>query len=220
MKMINRNVFYIIFLCAALFCSNCTSKPSSIHKRDFSLKNTISIFMLNTENKSLFCIPLQYLFNNHIGSFTFSHGSIIIGDYEIPLRLDDITILVYLNENTDENGSSANGFNIVYIQEKGEIILSKMNEPLSGKQTEDTEQYNHYYIFIEKYLDGNDLATINREYVKGNSNGRFEIWYDLITDNEPQNGNGIMDNFELYDGMAIDPQWFPPNLNFFKAQYL
>ena len=138
----------------------------------------------------------------------------------MPLQLDDIIISVYLNENADENGSAASGFNAVFMQEKGIIKLSKMNEPLSVKQTEDTENYNHYYIFIEKYLDGNDLAKINREYDKGNGNGRFEIWYDLIIDNEPQNGSGIIDDFELYDGMAIDPQWFPANLNFFKAKYL
>jgi len=220
MKMISRNVLCIIYLCAALFCSNCATKPASAHKHNFSLKNTLSIFLLNNENKPLFCIPLQYLFNDHIGSFAFSHGSIIIGDYEMPLQLDDIIISVYLNENADENGSAASGFNAVFMQEKGIIKLSKMNEPLSVKQTEDTENYNHYYIFIEKYLDGNDLAKINREYDKGNGNGRFEIWYDLIIDNEPQNGSGIIDDFELYDGMAIDPLWFPSNLNFFKAKYL
>ena len=30
----------------------------------------------------------------------------------------------------------------------------------------------------------------------------------------------MLDDFELYDGPAIDPAWFPPNLNFFKAKYL
>jgi len=138
----------------------------------------------------------------------------------MPLKIDDIVISVYLNENADENGSSAGGFNAVYIQEKGKILLSKLNEPLSVKQLEDSEKYNHYYLFIEKYLDSNDLEILNREYDKGNGNGRFEMWYDLIIDNEPQNGSGIMDDFELYDGIAIDPQWFPPNLNFFKAKYL
>jgi len=216
----------IVGLVIVLFFSNCTSlakqgsNPASTHNRVFSLNNTLSIFMLNNENKSLFCIPIQYLFNDHIGSFSFSHGSIIIGDYEMPLKTDDITISVYLNENADENGSSASGFNAVYMQEKGKIILSKMNEPLPPKQADDTEKYNHYYIFIEKHLDDNDLANIHREYEKGNGDGRYEIWFDLVIDNEPQNGSGIMDDFELYDGIAIDPQLFPPNLNFFKAKYL
>jgi len=203
-----------------LFCSNCATKPAATYKRDFSLKNTVSVFMLNNENGTFFCIPLQYLFNDHIGSFTFSHGSIIIGDCEIPLKSVDITISVYLNENADENGSADSGFDAVHVQEKGKIILSKMDEPLSVRQTESNEKYNHYYIFIEKFLNGNDIAKINREYDKGNGNGRFEIWYDLIIDDEPQNGNGIMDDFELFDGISIDPQWFPPNLNFFKAKYL
>ena len=95
-----------------------------------------------------------------------------------------------------------------------------MNDPLPPKQADGTEQFNHYYIFMEKHLDDTDLANIHGEYAKGNGNGRYEIWYDLVIDNEPQNGSGIMDDFELYDGIAVDPQFFPPNLNFFKANYL
>ena len=46
------------------------------------------------------------------------------------------------------------------------------------------------------------------------------VWYDIVIDNEEQNGSGMLDDFELYDGPALDPAWFPPNLNFFKAKYL
>jgi len=81
------------------------------------------------------------------------------------------------------------------------------------------ENFIHYYIFIEKYLKNNNTEKINIEYNNGNVRSRFEVWYDLIIDNEQQNGNGIMDNFELYNGLAIDPQQFPPNLNFFRVKY-
>jgi len=79
---------------------------------------------------------------------------------------------------------------------------------------------NHYYIFIEKYLTYNEMKKIINEYEKGNVNSRFSVWYDITIDNNEQNGSGLLDNFELYDGPALDPVWFPPNLNFFKAKYL
>ena len=47
----------------------------------------------------------------------------------------------------------------------------------------------------------------------------MEVWYDLTIDNEEQNGSGILDDFELYGGTALEPAFFPPNLNFFKVKY-
>jgi hypothetical protein len=64
------------------------------------------------------------------------------------------------------------------------------------------------------------MKTITREYEKGNVYSRLEIWYDLTIDNNEQNGSGMLDEFEFYDGLVIDPVWFPPNLNFFKYRYL
>jgi hypothetical protein len=49
---------------------------------------------------------------------------------------------------------------------------------------------------------------------------KFAIEYDITFDNEPQDGSGLLDDFELYNGLAIDPVWFPGNLNFFKAKYM
>jgi hypothetical protein len=64
------------------------------------------------------------------------------------------------------------------------------------------------------------MKNIVSEYEKGNVNSQMSIWYDLTIDNEEQNGSGIMDNFELYDGPGIDLAGFFPNLNFFRAKYL
>jgi len=165
-------------------------------------------------------MPVQYLGNYHISSFEFINGIIDIGEYEIQLKRNELNISMYLNKNTDENGSSDSEFDLIYFEENGKIILSKMNESLFEEQAKDDENFIHYYIFIEKFLDHNDLEKINNEYHRGNINSRSEIWYDLIIDNEQQNGNGIKSYFELYDGIAIDPQQFPPNLNFFRAKYL
>ena len=196
--------------------SNCVSA----RQYNFSLKNTLSVFMLNDKNNYCLCIPVQYLGDYHIGGFDYANGLIVIGDYEIPLKRDEINISVYLKEDADEIGSSSDGFNIVYLEEKGKILLSKMNEPLSVKQVENDNMYTHYYIFIEKFFNNNKIKIIKNEYEKGNVSSRLEIWYNLIINNEPQDGNGMLDDFELYDGVAIDPISFPPNLNFFKAKYL
>lgn len=218
MKITNRNCFCFLWLFTVIFFLNCVSTATKKH--DFSLKDTLSVFLLNNEKGTFFCIPIQYLGNYHVGSFEFVNGIINIGDYEILLKRDEINISVYLNKNTDENGSSDNGFDLVYLEENGKIFLSKMNESLFEEQMADVERFNHYYIFIEKYINNNDLEKINNEYNRGNVYSHSEIWYDLIIDNEQQNGNGIMSNFKLYDGIAIDPKQFPPNLNFFRIKYL
>jgi hypothetical protein len=154
-----------------------------------------------------------------IEKFDFTGGNITIGDYEILLKRDEINIFVYLNEASDEDGSSDGGFNLIYLEENGKISISKMGEPLTIKHEAD-EKLNHYYIFIERYLTDAEYKKIIKEYEKGNVYSKLSIWYDMILNNEEQNGNGMLDDFELYDGSAIDPVWFPPNLNFFKARYL
>ena len=197
-----------------IFISGCASV-----QYNFSLKNTLSVFLLNNENGRFFCIPVQYMDYYQIEKFDFNSGNILIGDYEILLNRNDINIFIYLNEEADETGGSDNSFNMIYSEKKGQILLSNMEEPQAVKQESDGIM-KHYYIFIEKYLSDDDIKNIIREYKKGNVNSRMIVEYDLVLDGEPQNGNGMLDDFELYDGAAIDPQWFPPNLNFFKAMYL
>ena len=154
-----------------------------------------------------------------IEKFEFNNGNITIGDYEMVLKRDEINISVYLNEASDEDGSSDGEFNLLYLEENGKISISKMGEPLTIKHDSD-EKLNHYYIFIEKFLTNDEFIKITKEYKKGNVSSRLSIWYDMSLNNEEQNGNGMLDDFELYDGPAIDPVWFPPNLNFFRARYL
>jgi hypothetical protein len=154
-----------------------------------------------------------------IQKFEFNTGHIVIGDFEILLNRDEINIYVYLNDDSDEDGSSDGEFNLIYSEENGGISVSKMGEPLTPKQGSG-EKLNHYYIFIEKHLTDDEMKKITGEYEEGNVHSKLDIWYDMTIDNEIQNGNGMLDDFELYDGSAIDPSWFPPNLNFFRAKYL
>ena len=218
MKIIYRNRLYILLLFTIVFFMNCTSM--TVKKNTFSLKDTLSVFLLNNEKGTFFCIPVQYLCNFHINSFEFINGAINIGEYKILLKRDEINVSVYLNKNADEEGSSDSEFNLIYSEENGKVLISKMNESLLEEQVKDDNNFIHYYIFIEKFLKHNDLKKINNEYNKGNVFSHSEIWYNLIIDNEQQNGNGMMDNFELYDGIAIDPRHFPANLNFFRVKYL
>ena len=205
----------IIGLFAAIILSNC----ATARQYDFSLKNTLSIFLLNNGKNFYFCIPVQYMGDYQIEKFDFTGGNITIGDYEILLKINEVTISVYLNDSSDEDGSSDGEFNLIYLEENGRLLTSIMDEPLTTKQEPD-KKLNHYYIFIERYLTNAEYKKIINEYKKGNVYSKLSIWYDMILNNEEQNGNGMLDDFELYNGPAIDPVWFPPNLNFFKARYL
>jgi len=205
----------IMGLFAAILFSGC----AKTRHYDFSLKDTLSIFLLNNGKDHYFCIPIQYMDDYQVAGFEFDNGTILIGDYEILLKRDEINISVYLNEASDLDGNSDSGFNLIYLEENGKISVSKMEEPLAVKHDYDGN-VNHYYIFIEKYLTDNDMNNIINEYEKGNVYSRLSVWYDITIDNEAQNGSGMLDDFELYDGPALDTAWFPSNLNFFRAKYL
>jgi hypothetical protein len=218
-----KSKFYVclrlICLLAALAFSNCAkARQNDFSQYNLSLKNTLSIFLVNNENGWLFCIPIQYTGGYQIGRFKFVRGNILIGDYDIFLKNNNMDISVYLNEKADEEGSGTEGFNLVYQEKEGRAEVSKMAEPLAEKN--DSGYLNHYYIFIEKYLTKNEMKNIIEKYKKGNVYSKMEVWFDLTIDNEEQNGSGILDDFELYSGVAIDPSFFPPNLNFFKVKYL
>ena len=207
--------FCIISLFTAIAFLNCTAK----HNYDLSLNNTLSIFLLNNEKSHYFCIPVQYMGDYQISGFEFNNGNILIGDYDILLKRDEINIYIYLNETADEDGNSDSEFILIHSEENGKILISKMDEPLTKKHESD-EEFNHYYIFIEKFINNVEYKKIIKEYEKGNVSSKLSIWYDITIDNEEQSGSGMLDDFELHNGPAIDPAWFPPNLNFFKAKYL
>jgi hypothetical protein len=207
-------------LFAAIALSNCTiARRNDFSKYNFSLKNTLSIFLLNDEKDYYFCIPVQYTGDYQISGFEFNNGNICIGDYDILLKREEVTIYVYLNERSNGDGSTAGEFNLIHEEENGRVFVSEMAEPLAMKNASDN-MTNHYYILIEKHLTDNEMESIINEYEKGNVNSRMSVWYDMSIDNEKQNGSGMLDDFELYNGLALEPVLFPDNLNFFKAKYL
>jgi len=207
----------ILVLFMAIIFSNCSR--TSKRQFNFSLHNTVSIFLLENETGIFFSIPIQYLGDFHIGSFEFTNGLIAIGDYEIPLQWDNINIFVYLNQKTDNSGSLDSGFDLVFGKERGNVFISKMDEPLSAQQIENDGKYIHYYIFIERFLTGHEVKRIKSEYERGNVYSWYEIWFNLIIDSEPQIGTGVADTFILYNGPASDAVFLFPNLNFFRAKY-
>jgi hypothetical protein len=215
MKSKSKAFFIVLGLSIALVLSNC----ATTRHYDFSLKNTLAVFLLNNGGNHFFCIPVQYVGDYQIQRFEFNTGHIVIGDYVILLKRDEINIYVYLNENAEDPWSSDDEFNLIYSEENGGITVSKMNEPLAPKSESD-ETMNHYYIFIEKHLTDDEMKNMAAEYGRGKVYSTLDIWYDMTIDNEIQDGNGMLDDFELYDGSGIDPAWLLPNLNFFRAKYL
>jgi sRNA-binding regulator protein Hfq len=207
-------------LCTAIALSNCaTTRHNDLSRYNLSLKNTLSIFLLNNEKDYYFCIPIQYVGDYQIARFEFNNGNILIDDYDILLKRNEINISVYLNETADIEGDSVEEFNLIYLEEKGKVLVSKMAEPLAVKNKSDN-MMNHYYIFIEKHLTGKEMKNIINKYEKGKVYSKMSVWYDITVDNEEQNDTGMLDDFDLYDGLALNPALFPPNLNFFKARYL
>ncbi|MCL2230892.1 MAG: hypothetical protein FWC01_07320 [Treponema sp.] len=182
---INILKYVLTVLCIIAFIAGCTAE----RQYNFTLKNTLSIFLLKNENGYYFCIPVQYTGDYQVNSFDFTRGYILIGECEIPLIREELNIYTFANEEIDETANYS-------------------------------EEFNHFYIFIEKHLNDEDMTNITVEYKKGNVISMMSIEYDLTIDNEPQNGNGIIDDFELYIGPATDPAIFPQNLDFFKARYL
>jgi hypothetical protein len=216
MKTTHKSRFVIIlgFFTVILF-STCKTIP----QYDFSLNNTLAIFLLEDKSDYYFCMPIQYMCDYQINNFLFVKGYITIGDYEILLKREDLKITVYLNEGLDLDEGLVDGFSLIYSEDKGNTQFTKMEEPLLVN-SEAIDKYYHYYIFIEKHLSNEEMKSIVKEYEMGNVYSRFGIEYDITIDNELQAGSGLLDVFELYDGIAIDPIWFPSNLNYFRAKYL
>jgi hypothetical protein len=149
MKGKNQTRLCSLILSALIFLLNCTStSPRQLSVSDFSLHNTVSIFLLENEAGFFFCMPIQYHGDFHIGSFEFTKGIIVIGEYEIPLLKDNINIFVYLNQKTDNSGSLISGFDLVFWKERGDVFISKMSEPLSVQQVKSDGYYIHYYMFM------------------------------------------------------------------------
>ena len=210
-KSCNINLYFLGLL-LAIILSSCAER-----NYNFSLKNTLAIFLLHNEKGSHFCIPVQYMGDYHIGNFAFNSGKITVGGFDIFLERDNVNISVYLNEKADEYGSITDGFNLIYQEEKSKILLSGMNKPFSVTAS---DIFVHYYIFIERYLNDAEVERITYEYENGNIRSTMRIEYDLAINNETQNGNSILDEFEISAEPAIDSAWFPANLNFFKIKYL
>jgi hypothetical protein len=204
----------------AIIFSNCaTKRQNDFSQYNFSLNNTLSIFLLNNEKGYYFCIPVQYIGDYQIGNFEFDNGNILIGDYNILLKRDEVNISVYLNETANENGNVVGEFNLIYLERNGKTSVSKMAEPLAIKNDHDY-MMNQYDIYIEKYLTDNEMENIINEYVKGNVYSKMSVWYDITIDNEEQNRTGMLDDFELFRGSVSEYIWLLPHFEFFRTKYL
>jgi hypothetical protein len=206
----------IIGLFAAITSLTC----ATMSHNTISLQNTLSIFLLHNGNDYYFCLPVQYIGDYQIECFEFNKGSILIGDYEIPLKRNEITISVYLSEASDIYGNSNGVFNLIYAEENGAVLVSKMDEALATKNDPDYDM-NQYNIFIEKHLTDNEMKNIIKEYKRRKTHSKMEIWYDITIDNEQQPGNGILDDFELHNESAQKEAVRSfPHFEFFRTKYM
>jgi hypothetical protein len=207
-----------------LFCIGLLTTISFINcattsNYNFTLKNTLSIFLLNDGKNYYFSIPVQYIGDYHIGGFEFDDGYIEVGDYKMNLERNNISIEVFVNESSDESGNTDGMFNLVHSEKNGRISISKMDEPLT-KKNESEQVFNQYNIILKKYLTNNEIKNINNEYKKGNTHSKFYVEYTITIDNERMTGCGYLDDFELYNGPVENHDSYPPNLEFFRTKFL
>jgi hypothetical protein len=178
-----KKILCVTGLMATIFFFSCTATSHY----NFSLKDTLSIFLLNDGENDYFCIPVQYIGDYHVENFEFDNGFILIGDYKMVLEKDDVSIEMFVNEHSDESGNIGESYNL-----------------------------NQYNIFVEYILKKSDMDNIIKEYKKGNTYSKLYIEYSVTIDNEKMEGCGYSDDVELYNGPLGDSGWFPPNLEFFR----
>lgn len=192
----------ILVLFAALVFSNCATNKSDSGASsqnneidyNFICEDTLSIFIHKDESDYIFNIPVQYIGYYQIETFDFSYGSIMIGEYNILLGRENTKISIMLNTSSDVYGKTSGIFDLVYLEEYGNVTISKIKEPIKKSRTDKT--MNQYNINIERRLNEDELANLIKEYQKGNTYSNFTIKYEAKIDNEAGEF-GIYDGFEL-----------------------
>ena len=107
-----------------IFLSACTTMPTSkLADFNFSLNNTLSIFLLNNNKGDFFCIPVQYIGDYQINKFEFLNGNLLIGNFDIPLTRENTIISIHHYE-TDEALNQTDIFIEKYLtnEEKTSIV--------------------------------------------------------------------------------------------------
>ena len=208
------NIYFVIIgLIAVTIICNCTN----YQKYDFICKNSVSIFLQNNGEDHYFSIPVQYIGDYKIDNFYFNNGHVLIGNYKIPLKRDDIKISIYYNNDSNDiqtivdfinNGNDINSiedyfkieayglFELIFLEENNNVLVSKMDDILPSIYESDNN-INEYKIFIERIISNEEIKKIFNEHKRGNVYSQFEVWYDITIDNEYQPGSGVLDDFEI-----------------------
>jgi hypothetical protein len=193
----------------AIIFSNC----SNIRFNNIALKGTFpKIFLLNNGDNYYFSLPKQYIVINQFENIEFINGFILIGEYVILLKKDNINIDVFLNESSDLNGFISESSYIVYSEHNGKKLISKMKEPIEFSEYQVIE----YNINIEKHLDNNNIKNIINEYNKGNIVSYVYLKYRITINTEGRNeyifdeynyfeftDTGIIAEYEIFDNFEV-----------------
>jgi hypothetical protein len=87
---------------------------------------------------------------------------------------DNISIDVFVNESSDEQGNTDGLHRLVYSEKNGTISISNMDEPLT-KNHENDNMFNQYNIIIKNNLEKSGIKKINNEYKKGKTRSSFYL---------------------------------------------
>jgi hypothetical protein len=193
------NHLYPAAFLAALFLCACKPTP----QYNFICRNTMSISILYNGKNHYFSIPVQYVGDYQIESFNFLNGYVLIGDYKIPLERKNIKIDISLNKSVDDYFRPKGDFEPVYLEDKGKITTSKLDEPIIKDETD--ESLNMYNIDIERILTKAEIKKIIKEYEnlkiidykwrEGQTNSKISIEYKITIDEEFE--SGMFDYFEF-----------------------
>ena len=183
-----RKISIYLTIIGILAYSGCASNYN------FICYKTLSIFFMRDGNDCYFNLPVQYIGDYQIETFDFLRGYILTGGYNILLGRENTKISILLNTASDVYGNIEGTFDLVYLEEYGNITISKINEPIIKSETDST--MNMYNINIERKLNENEVKGLIREYRKGNIYSSFSITYEAIIDNE-FGEFGLYDDFDL-----------------------
>ena len=92
----NKVLLFISGFLFSIYFPSCVTLPKrNFSDYNFTLNNTLSIFLLHNESGHFFCIPVQYIGDFQLNSFEFINGNILIGGFDVPLNRENTKISMY-----------------------------------------------------------------------------------------------------------------------------
>jgi hypothetical protein len=126
------------------------------------------------EDDNFISIDFNINSNNQIENFKYYDGFIQIGNYNLELNKEKISIDIDLNKD----------FNNVYWVIKGQEPKSKMNEPIITKNEKNNGINIYFFSFTLSSISDNEIKIIIDNFKKKNTKTKLYLKYEIEINNE------------------------------------